>query len=278
MNHNHKRLMGLILLLVMALFMAMNIRAAEAGPPYCDWKQYDARWAGKVLANKSMKEVGCLATSVAMLAVQAGVKSECDFDPGVFVTEMRKAGGFTADNDLVWEKVPQVIPGFAVETPWAELKGTQGEKAARLGAWLDQGFFVAVAVKNGTHWVALRGVFGGAVAMMDPGCTATDLFGKYAASGVTRAALFRAPKKSAPATTQPPAEAPVQEKTGLAGLLGDWKNFELPGLFGDLVRLDLPGLMGDWSNADMAESLLAFVGDMLRLLWQCIRWVLAFAG
>ena len=258
MNHNHKRLMSLMLLLAMALYMAVNIRAADA--PYCGWKQYDARWAGQTLNKKTMREVGCLATSVAMLAVQAGLKSESDFDPGIFAAEMRGVGGFTASDDLIWEKVPLVVPGFTAETPWAELKGTQHEKAAKLRSWQDQGYFVAIAVKNGGHWVALRGVSSGVVTMMDPGGTATCLFERYAAGGVTRAALFRAPKKAAAANTQGNTEFPA----------------EPPAAFKPWGELDLLGLLGDWCNRDMAESCLAFLGDVLNLLWKCVEWAIAF--
>jgi len=259
MAHNTnacRRLLCLFLTLAMALALTAAARAATA-TPYRDWKQYDGQWGDQVLYSRTTREVGCLATSVAMLAVQAGLKSESCFDPGVFVAELRRIGGFTADNDLIWEKVPLVLPGFVTETPWAQLKGTQGEKADRLASWLEQGYSVAVAVKNEAHWVALRGVSGGAVTMMDPGSAATSLFGKYPAAGVTRAALFRAEKPpaahgSAEASPEQPAQPPAPPTSG---------------------KLDLLGLLGDWCNQDMAESLFAFFGTVAELLWKCVEWV-----
>ena len=195
-----KRILTLILAIAM-LIVTLPFAAAEG---YCGWKQYDPRWASVVLTNKTMKQVGCLATSVAMLAVQGGLRDEAGFDPGIFAAEMKKAGGFDANDDLVWEALPKAVPGLTAQTPWGSLKGTQAEKTALLKGWLEQGYQVAVAVKSGGHWVALRAVTGGKAVMLDPGSEETDLFGKYPASGVSRAALLRCEK---PASTQAvPAE------------------------------------------------------------------------
>jgi len=188
--------------------------AAAAGDiPYYEWKQYDPRWASAVLTNQTMKQVGCLATSVAMLAVRAGLRDEARFDPGVFAAEMRKAGGFNGDDDLLWEAIPKAVPGLTAETPWERLDGTRAEKTEQLKGYLDKGYQVAVAVKYGGHWVALRAVTGGTAVMMDPASAATDLFAKYPAAGVTRAALLRAetPKKNPPPTAAPTQPQPKEE-------------------------------------------------------------------
>ena len=217
MHKNTKRILALTLAIAVTL-CAAPLAAAES-TRYYDWKQYDPRWGSVVLANQTIKQVGCLATSVAMLAVRAGLRGESGFDPGVFAADMKKAGGFNADDDLLWEALPKAVPGLTAETPWESLGGTQAEKTARLKGYLDKGYQVAVAVKGGGHWVALRSVSGGRAVMMDPGSAATDLFGAYPAAGVTRVALLRAeaPKKDAtppakPALpTQPKEEASMTE-------------------------------------------------------------------
>jgi len=196
----------------MALFIAITMlislasRAAAEGS-YHDWKQSDPRWGSVVLTNQTMKKVGCLATTVAILAVHAGLRGEDDFDPGVFARNMKEAGGFTGDDDLIWEAIPAAVPGLTAENPWARLEGSEAEKLAVLQEFLDRGCQVAVAVKNGGHWVALRSVANGRAVMMDPGSAATDLFAKYPAAGVTRAALLRAeaPKRAA---ERPPVALP----------------------------------------------------------------------
>ena len=188
-----RRAKRLFTLLITAFILAGAIPCAAAGEtPYYEWKQYDSRWASSVLTTKTMKQVGCLATSIAMLAVQAGLRDEASFDPGVFAADMKKAGGFNGDDDLVWEAIPTAVPGLMAETPWARLDGAEAEKTALLKGYLDAGYQVAVAVRNGGHWVALRAITGGRAVMMDPACAATDLFTKYPAAGVTRAALLRA--------------------------------------------------------------------------------------
>ena len=199
-------------LLSLALAMLMLIGAAPlataAATPYYDWKQYDPRWASAVLTTKTMKQVGCLATTVAILAVQAGLRSQEDFDPGVFAADMRRAGGFNADDDLLWEALPKAVPGLTAQAAWESLRGTREEKTAKLGKYLEQGYQVAVAVKGGGHWVALRSVADGRAVMMDPGSSATDLFAKYPAAGVTRVALLRAdtPNEPQPKPIQPKEE------------------------------------------------------------------------
>jgi len=187
--------------------------AAAGDTPYYEWKQYDPRWASVVLTGKTMKQVGCLATSVAMLAVHSGLRSREGFDPGVFAAEMKKAGGFNEDDDLVWDAIPRAVPGLTALTPWERLEGTQAEKTARLKGYLDKGYQVAVAVKHGGHWVALRSVTDGVAVMMDPASASGDLFGKYPAKGVTRAALLCAEKPAGKLKeTQPMTEKPSMTK------------------------------------------------------------------
>ncbi|MDR2686934.1 MAG: hypothetical protein LBB75_04220 [Oscillospiraceae bacterium] len=207
MRSAKKRIFTLILA---ATMLICTVPAAAAGDaPYYEWKQYDPRWASVVLTNQTMKQAGCLATSIAMLAVQAGVCGEAGFDPGVFAAGMKKAGGFDEDDDLVWEAIPKAVPGFAAETPWEPLDGTQAEKTAQLKGYLDRGYQVAVAVKYGGHWVALRRVTEDKAVMMNPGGESGDLFERYPAKGVTRVALLRAEK---PKETRPPAAAQILPK------------------------------------------------------------------
>ncbi|MDR0531947.1 MAG: hypothetical protein LBG83_07785 [Oscillospiraceae bacterium] len=162
--------------------------------PYTDWKQTDSQWASKLLYNKTVRESGCLAVATAILAVHAGLKDGASFDPGQFVDSMRSKGGFTNNNDMVWSVVPTVVPGLTIttENAWMALSGSESSKAAQLQSYLQQGYYIAVSVKSGSHWVALRSVSGGVCTMMDPAGASTNLFATYPASGVYRVALFRA--------------------------------------------------------------------------------------
>jgi len=242
MLHNaKKRAITLILTITIAISLASH---AAAEGSYRDWKQSDPRWGSVVLSSQTMKKVGCLATTVAILAVHAGLVSEADFDPGVFAESMKQAGGFSGDDDLVWEAIPAAVPGLTAENPRARLEGSEAEKLAMLGGYLDRGYLVAVAVRNGGHWVALRSVKDGRAVMMDPGSAATDLFAKYPAAGVTRAALLRAeaPKRAA---QRPRATLP-----------------------------SLPSLLAAEQCAAL-ENAFGLLRGAAELVWRIVRWVLA---
>lgn len=230
-----KRMLAAVLVCVLLTGVS-----AQAAGGYADWKQHDSRWAAVTLTNKTMKQVGCLVTTVAILAVEAGCKTEDGFDPGVLAEGLKKVGGFAA-NDLVWEKIPLVIPGFEAPYPWVSLSGSQAEKLAKMKDYLEQGYSIAAAVRNEGHWVAVRQVTGSSAVMADPAGNETDLFAKYSAAGVTRLALLKATTAQAP---EMPAELPR------------WQ----------FVLETFAGLLGDLFNLEMLRSVTAFFGDVLNLL------------
>ncbi|MDR2646691.1 MAG: hypothetical protein LBB67_00995 [Oscillospiraceae bacterium] len=189
-----KRVTALLLCMGMFVLTFTQIPAfAATETPYQNWKQYDAQWANVTMQSNTIKSKGCLATAVAMLVVRSGLKTENNFDPGTFVKQMNQIGGFASNNNLLWEKVTELIPQFALVSERVNLTGTQAQKIKSIKSYYDQGYYVLIAVKNERHWVALDQVSGTAVAIFDPGSTATELFEKYPASGCTRLALFSAP-------------------------------------------------------------------------------------
>lgn len=163
---------------------------SSATGAYRSWKQYDSSWGSVKIGTKTIKQVGCAATSVAMLIVHAGLRSEKNFNPGIFVNEMKKVNGF-ANNDIYWAKAEQVVPGFSY-SKCITLKGDADDKLATIQKYADQGYYIIVSVKNCGHWVAVDSVTSTKVKMMDPGSSSTDLFAKYAASGMTQLRLYKA--------------------------------------------------------------------------------------
>ncbi len=197
MSKQIRRPLSLILtaLLLFSTFAALSRQAdAATTTPYFEWKQYDSRWGGNVIRSKTVKEVGCLATAIAMLAVQGGLKSEENYDPGAFVKAMKALGGFEANDNLIWSKIPQAVPGLTVTDARISVCGTRAQKIAKIREYADKGFLIAIAVKNESHWVALRSATATAITIMDPGSTATNLFESYDAAGCTRLALLKAAK------------------------------------------------------------------------------------
>ncbi|MDR2525422.1 MAG: InlB B-repeat-containing protein [Oscillospiraceae bacterium] len=186
----------LFTMLLIFSMAAVFVRRAEASAstPYYNWKQSDSQWGGKMISSSTVKAKGCLAVSVAMLAVHAELKSESNFDPGEFVRLMKMNEGFASNNNLLWEAIPKAVPGLSIVDPYVYISGTQAQKAAKIKEYYEKGYYIAIAVKNEGHWVALRFAASGAITIMDPGSAATELFAAYSASGVTRLALLSSAK------------------------------------------------------------------------------------
>lgn len=146
---------------------------ASSSTKYYDWKQYDSRWGGEYIHTKTIRAVGCAATSVAMLAVHSGLKTESNFDPGIFVTKMKSVGGFLG-NCIVWAKASSVVPGLDYVRK-VSLSGTSANKINDIYNYYQQGYYMVVAVKNYAHYVAVRSATKSGVTIMDPGRAVTDL-------------------------------------------------------------------------------------------------------
>ncbi|MBR5094020.1 MAG: hypothetical protein IK095_02900 [Oscillospiraceae bacterium] len=156
--------------------------------PYYAWKQSDPQWSDRSIGTRTLGEVGCAVTSVAMLVVHAGLRDESDFDPGVFLEEMKAVGGFRG-NEIFWGKAGEAVDGFHYAGS-LDLCGTERDKTAQILTCCQLGFYVVVAVKFYGHYVAVRSAAADSITMMDPGSSSTDLFSKYSADGVVRIHLY----------------------------------------------------------------------------------------
>lgn len=157
---------------------------------YKSWKQYDSRWANIKFPNgETVKSVGCLVTSIAILVVGSGVRDEANFNPGTFVESLKNNNGFSGAS-LYWSAVERVIPEFKVYSSWTSLYGTKKEKAKIIADHLDAGRKVVIRAVTSQHWVAADRVEDGKVYICDPGRNVTDLFSYYDAEDVTRIAIF----------------------------------------------------------------------------------------
>ncbi len=153
--------------------------ATATSSEYKTWKQYDSRWGSLQVgtSGRTMGQIGCLVTSLAICIVHSGVRSESSFDPGVFVTAMNNNGGFTSGGELYWYKVTDVVPEFEVNN-WKETVSgmTKSEIVSIISEHLAAGQQAVVNVNNGGHWVAVDSISGGNVLICDPGYTKTRLF------------------------------------------------------------------------------------------------------
>ena len=187
-----KRILSVLLAVVMLVcpVPVVNVGAATS-TPYYNWKQYDSQWSGNYIGTKTIGAIGCAATSVAMLIVQAGFRSESNFDPGTFVSEMKAVGGFS-NNDIYWGKVSQIsgCSGFTYVGNYS-LPGTASGNVSKIKEKVDAGYSVVVSVKGGGHYVAVRSASSSSVTMMDPASTNTDLYGYYSASNSTKMFVYQ---------------------------------------------------------------------------------------
>lgn len=166
--------------------------------PYTSWKQYEGPWANIEVGNsgKSIKAIGCVATSVAILIAKSGVPTTVELNPGSFVTTLNANGGFgTADcpGCILWQKASTVAPSFKY-VDMINVKGySREDKMNTLKSLLSRGYYVTAEVKGdtGSHWVAIDSINGNEITMIDPGSTGTNLWQTYPWYNTSRFVYYR---------------------------------------------------------------------------------------
>lgn len=154
-----------------------------ASGPYAGWKQYEGPWAGVKMgtSGKTIKQIGCLVTSISMLIAKSGVETRVNnFNPGTFVEFLNNNGGFSGGN-FVWQSAGAAAPGFKYQGKIGLSGYSREQKLAQIKQLVDQGAYVVVEVKGNTgqHWVAVDSISGGKVMMLDPGSKSTDMWAQY---------------------------------------------------------------------------------------------------
>ena len=189
-----KRAVAAILTAVITLtaVSAQGFAVSASGNEYKTWMQSDSRWKTKQLGTSgyTMSSIGCVVTSLSMLIVHAGARDENNFNPGVLCDFLSANGGFDSTGGIYWNAPSKLIDSFSYVSGGA-LTGSQEQKVATVASYINQGYYVLVAVNNGGHWVAVEGVSGNDIKMMDPAKSSTSLFSSYSASGVSQVRVFK---------------------------------------------------------------------------------------
>ena len=153
---------------------------------FAGWKQCGMAWSDTPMGNsgKTICNIGCLVTSVAMQIAKSGVQTNIpDFNPGTFVEYLNSHGGFVSGGNFVWAGATSAAPDFKYQGSVYVLGMTKQQKLDKLNSLLSQpGVYVVAEVKGNTgqHWVAVDSVVGETVNMMDPGGTnSTDMWATY---------------------------------------------------------------------------------------------------
>lgn len=166
---------------------------------YVSWRQTDPAWANVRIGNSNgtIGRIGCLVTSISILIQKSGVTTPIKpFNPGTFVTELNKVGGFDSNGNLYYGPISKVVPNFNYVGN-VNLRGkTRDEKLKIIKEYLDKGYYLTAEVKGATensqHWVAVTGVNEGSVSIVDPGSSATDMWSAYEWNKTSQFNYFKA--------------------------------------------------------------------------------------
>lgn len=167
---------------------------------YINWRQKNAPWSSIRIGNttSTISDIGCLVTSIAILIQKSGVDTNniSPFNPGTFVEELNKNGGFDEKGNLQYAPINKIIPQFKYVGN-INLRGkTRAEKLALISQYFNNGYYLTVEVRGATegsqHWVAVIGINGNNIIMVDPATNYTDMWSTYEFSMTSQFNYFKA--------------------------------------------------------------------------------------
>lgn len=153
---------------------------------YISWRQKRAPWSNIRIGNttSTINDIGCLVTSVAILIKKSGVNTPIEpFNPGTFVEALNKNGGFDSYGNLQYAAISKIVPDFKYVDN-VNLRGkSRTEKLALITQYFNAGYYITVEVKGATlgnqHWVAVIGINGNDIIMVDPATNHTNMWNAY---------------------------------------------------------------------------------------------------
>jgi ElaB/YqjD/DUF883 family membrane-anchored ribosome-binding protein len=166
---------------------------------YVSWRQGGSSWSNIKIGdtNSTIGNIGCLVTSVAILIEKSGVNTQINpFNPGTFVEALNKNGGFDGNGNLQYAAITKVVSQFKFVGK-IDLKGkSKTEKLALITQYFNNGYYITAEVKGATpgnqHWVAITGINGNNINMVDPGSNQTDMWSAYEFSKTSQFNYFKA--------------------------------------------------------------------------------------
>jgi len=166
---------------------------------FINWRQAGQSWSNIRIGNTSstIGNIGCLVTSIAILIEKSGVNTTIvPFNPGTFVEALNSNGGFDEKGNLYYAPINKVVPNFRYVGN-VNLRGkTRAEKLELIKQYLNLGFHITIEVKGATpgnqHWVAILGVDGNNINIVDPASDKTNLWSAYEWSKSSQFNYFKA--------------------------------------------------------------------------------------
>lgn len=170
---------------------------AKSSGEFSTWKQGDAQWGKTPMGNsgKTLSQIGCLVTSVSMLIAKSGVPcSVKPLNPGTFVEFLNKNGGINSGGNFQWGAATKAAPSFKYQGQVSVAGMSREQKLAKIKEIVNQkGVYAVAEVKGNTgqHWVAIDGVSGSTINMMDPSSSSTDMWAQYNWANTSTIAYYR---------------------------------------------------------------------------------------
>ena len=165
---------------------------------FTTWRQGDPQWSSTPMGSSgsTLGQIGCLVTSVSIQMARSGVQININpFNPGTFVEFLNKNGGIASGGNFVWASPQQAAPTFVYQGQEYILGLSKEEKLNKINSLVSQkGVYVVAEVKGNTgqHWVAVMGVNGSSVEMVDPASDATDMWSQYNWANTSFLAYYKA--------------------------------------------------------------------------------------
>lgn len=159
--------------------------ATDSGE-YVNWRQAGQSWSNIKIGNTNsiLGQIGCLVTSISILIEKSGCNATISpFNPGTFLEALNKNNAFDGSGNLQYAGVTRAVPNFSYVGN-VNLRGkSRTEKLALITQYFNQGYYLAIEVKGATpgnqHWVAITGISGNNVIIVDPASDGTDLWSSY---------------------------------------------------------------------------------------------------
>ena len=166
---------------------------------FAQWKQTDPQWSSVPMGDsgKTIGQIGCLATSIAIQIAKSGVDVDPSikpFNPGTFVEFLNRTNGFAPGGNFVWASATKAAPSFRYAGEIYLLGMDRSQKLRRIQEVVAQkGVYAVAEVKGNTgqHWVAIDSVDGSTINMMDPSSDATDMWQQYNWANTSRIVYFQ---------------------------------------------------------------------------------------
>ena len=153
---------------------------------YVTWRQMGQSWSNIKIGNtnSTLGQIGCLVTSISILIEKSGCNSTINpFNPGTFLEALNANNAFDSNGNLQYAGVTRAVPNFKYAGN-VNLRGkSRTEKLALITQYFNQGYYLTIEVKGATpgnqHWVAITGINGNNVVIVDPARDGTDLWSSY---------------------------------------------------------------------------------------------------